>query len=225
MRELDGNSNAIINTPVFLDATCSGIQHLSALLLDLELGISVNLSPYNQDDKPNDIYSELLIHINKAINKYGEENIEYEKFSLIKLSRSDVKTSVMTKVYNVSQYGIAKQLENKFKSSDYSNLDNNSPSHSPILIESDTGAKVTNLESELIKSIKKNKLNRNNNDDTYFRAPGIDNKPVILSRQEIFKIANIINDQIFVVYPSLNNIYLYFIETAKLMIKLGIPIT
>ena len=217
MKELARNPNAILKTPVFLDATCSGIQHLSALLLDLELGISVNLSPYNQKDKPNDIYSELLIHINKAINKYGEDNIKYEKFSLIKLSRNDVKTSVMTKVYNVSQYGIAKQLENKFKSSDYSNLDNNS--HSP------TGEKVSNLESELIKSIKKNKLNRNNNDDTYFRAPGIDNKPVILSRLEIFKIANIINDQIFVVFPSLNNIYLYFIETAKLMIKIGIPIT
>jgi DNA-directed RNA polymerase, mitochondrial len=158
MKELDRNSNAVINTPVFLDATCSGIQHLSALLLDLELGTSVNLSPYNQDDKPNDIYSELLIHINKAINKYGEPKIEYEKFSLIKLSRSDVKTSVMTKVYNVSQYGIAKQLENKFKSSDYSKLDKSYPSPHSIGDPS--------IESELIKSIKENKLNRNNHDDT-----------------------------------------------------------
>lgn len=76
MRELDKNPNMTIKTPVFLDATCSGIQHLSALLLDLELGITVNLSPYNQEDKPNDIYSELLVHINKAINKYGEDIIQ-----------------------------------------------------------------------------------------------------------------------------------------------------
>lgn len=205
MRELDRNPQSIVRTPVFLDATCSGIQHLSALLLDLELGITVNLSPYNQEDKPNDIYSELLIHINKAINKFGDDDNEYEKFSLIKLNRSDIKTSVMTKVYNVSKYGMAKQLENKFKSTDYSDLDD--------------------ISKELIKSLKKNKLNRNNNNDTYFRAPGIDNKPVFLSRKDIFIIANIINDQIFVVYPSLNNIYSYFLEISKLMIRLGTPIT
>ena len=43
MRELDRDPNYIIKTPVFLDATCSGIQHLAALLRDLELGTIVNL--------------------------------------------------------------------------------------------------------------------------------------------------------------------------------------
>jgi DNA-directed RNA polymerase len=82
MKELHNNPNTIINTPVFLDATCSGIQHLSALLLDLELGISVNLSPYKQDDGPNDIYSDLIEPINKAINNYGEDNYDFAALSL-----------------------------------------------------------------------------------------------------------------------------------------------
>ena len=57
-------------------------------------------------------------------------------------------------------------------------------------------------------------------------STGNDNKPVIiLNKQDIFKIANILNDQIFVVFPSLNNIYSYFLNIAKLMIKLSIPIT
>lgn len=115
VKELHNNPNAIINTPVFLDATCSGIQHLSAILRDLELGISVNLTPY-QEDKPNDIYSELIDPINKAINKYGEENSKYANLSLIKLNRKIIKTSIMTKVYNVSTYGIAKQVESKLES-------------------------------------------------------------------------------------------------------------
>jgi DNA-directed RNA polymerase len=50
MRELHNNPLPIIKTPVFLYATCSGIQHLSALLLDLYLGIPVNLSPNRKMD-------------------------------------------------------------------------------------------------------------------------------------------------------------------------------
>lgn len=37
--------------------------------------------------------------------------------------------------------------------------------------------------------------------------------------------AKIIYEQIFVVYPSLNNIYNYFIKMTELTIKLGIPMT
>lgn len=99
---------------------------------------------------------------------------------------------------------MAKQLESKFKTSDFSNLNE--------------------MTLKLLNSLKKNKLNNQKN-ETSFRAYGIDNKPVILTKKDIFKIASIINEQIFVVYPSLNNIYSYFLEIAKIMIKLGIPIT
>lgn len=44
MRELDRDPKWIIKTPIFLDATCSGIQHLAALLKDVELGAMVNLN-------------------------------------------------------------------------------------------------------------------------------------------------------------------------------------
>jgi hypothetical protein len=203
MKEIDKNPKAIINTPVFLDATCSGIQHLAALLLDLELGISVNLSPYNQEDKPNDIYSELLYFINKAINKYGEEDPRYANLSLLELNRNEIKNSVMTKVYNVSRYGISKQLESKFKNK-----------------------KSCDISLELINSIQKNKKrDYKSKEENYFSATGKNNKTIFLSRADIFKIAEIINDQIFVVYPSLNNIYSYLLDITKILIKLGIPLT
>jgi DNA-directed RNA polymerase len=204
MKELHNNPNAIINTPVFLDATCSGIQHLSGLLRDLELGISVNLTPY-QEDKPNDIYSELIEPINKAINKYGEENQSCASLSLVKLNRKIIKTSIMTKVYNVSQYGIAKQIESKLEKL-------------PELNNSLTSDTINKISSDLSESLKKNNLNQ-------YITPGKENKPVLLNKKEIFKIAEIINNQIFVVFPSLNGIYSYFIEIAKIMVKLGIPIT
>jgi DNA-directed RNA polymerase len=199
MRELHNNPEAIIKTPVFLDATCSGIQHLSALLLDLELGISVNLSPYNQEDGPNDIYSDLINPINKAINKYGKDNSNFAHLSLVELNRKIIKTSIMTKVYNVSQYGISRQIESK--------------------LEKKEDDPIEQISSDLSKSLKQNKrLN-------LYYAPGKDNFPVILNKKEIFKIAEIINNQIFVIFPSLNNIYSYFIETAKIMVNLNLPIT
>ena len=37
--------------------------------------------------------------------------------------------------------------------------------------------------------------------------------------------AQIINEQIFIVYPSLNEIYSYFVDIAKIMVNLGIPIS
>lgn len=201
IKELHNNPLAIIKTPVFLDATCSGIQHLSALLLDLELGIKVNLSPYNQEHVPNDVYSDLISPINTAINKYGEENPTFANLSLIELNRKIIKTSIMTKVYNVSQYGIAKQIESKLESKEY-----------------DTST-IEKISSDLSSSLKENKrLN------LYF-APGKENTSILLNKSDIFKIAEIINNQIFVIFPSLNNIYSYFIETAKIMVDLGIPIT
>lgn len=201
MRELHKNSEAIIKTPVFLDATCSGIQHLSALLLDLELGISVNLSPYNQEEGPNDIYSDLIDPINKAINKFGEENQNFANLSVIKLNRKIIKTSIMTKVYNVSQYGIARQIESKLERK-----------------EEDTSA-IEQISSDLSSSLKKNKRLQ------LYIAPGKDNTSLLLNKSDIFKIAEIINNQIFVIFPSLNNIYSYFIDTAKIMVNLGIPLT
>jgi DNA-directed RNA polymerase len=139
MRELHINPKALINTPVFLDATCSGIQHLSALLLDLELGISVNLTPYKQEDGHNDIYYDLIEPINKVINKYGEDNHKISNLSLIELNRKIIKTSILTKVYNVSQYGIAKQIESKLENIEVDN------------------SQIDQISTDLSKSLRKNR--------------------------------------------------------------------
>lgn len=105
----------------------------------------------------------------------------------------------MTKVYNVSQYGIARQIESK--------------------LERKEDEVIEQISSDLSKSLKqKKKLN------LYF-APGKDKSLVLLNKTDIFKIAEIINNQIFVIFPSLNNIYSYFIETAKIMVEVSLPIT
>jgi DNA-directed RNA polymerase len=185
---------------VLLDASCNRIQHLSAILQDLELGIKVNLVTYNDETQPRDIYSELIEPINKAINSYGEKNIEYSNLSIIKLDRKIIKYIVMTKVYNVTLHGISDHLKSKF-----------------IKIENE------DITEEIVKEFKL-KLGKKSN---YYKAPGKNplKKYVYLTGSDIYKIASIVNEQIFVLFPSLNNIYNYFIEINKIVVKLGITLT
>jgi DNA-directed RNA polymerase, mitochondrial len=107
----------IVHLPVFLDATCSGIQHLAGILKDYETGSKVNLISQNKNDPVGDIYSDLINPSNDAINKYGNENLDNEDriFKDIKLTRGDIKGPFMTKNYNVSIFGMSEQLKSKFK--------------------------------------------------------------------------------------------------------------
>ena len=61
-------SNYIHSLPIFLDATCSGVQHFAAMLLDKNLAELVNLISTKDKDQINDFYSTLVPSINKAIN-------------------------------------------------------------------------------------------------------------------------------------------------------------
>lgn len=181
MKELKYNPNKIIYLPIYLDATCSGIQHLAAMLKDFETGSKVNLIPQKSSDKVSDLYSELIEPINGAINKFGREEKGFEYFQLIKLDRSHIKPPIMTKVYNVSVVGIADQLRSVFKKYKY------------------------------------NKLEK-------FLVPTIDNNTIEISYGDVFKIAQIIDKQIFISLPSLKHIFDYFKNIIRLLVKLNIPI-
>jgi DNA-directed RNA polymerase len=91
MRKLNENRLTKIYTPIFLDAKCSGIQHLAALIKDLELGSRVNLIPQSETDEVGDIYSYIVGPINNELNKLAKENIEFAHFENIALTRSIVK--------------------------------------------------------------------------------------------------------------------------------------
>jgi len=56
LRELDKDPNYKVHMPIFLDATCSGIQHIAALIKDFESGKKVNLIPQKKSDTVGDIY-------------------------------------------------------------------------------------------------------------------------------------------------------------------------
>lgn len=67
MKKLRDNPQHPINIPVFLDATCSGIQHFAGMILDYDLAKEVNLLKSETGDVK-DFYKHSAPIINKAIN-------------------------------------------------------------------------------------------------------------------------------------------------------------
>ena len=112
-KENKDRGKVIIRNPILFDATCSGIQHISALTLDKNLSIYSNvftdkLNP--STEKPEDFYMYALGLINDKLLNSDNPNIQN-----IKLKRNLIKTTVMTIPYNISLTGIGEQLEEHFK--------------------------------------------------------------------------------------------------------------
>lgn len=84
--------------PVAMDATCSGMQHLSAILRDPVGGMFTNLIP-NRGTEKEDIYAGVAAVAISSIQK-DRENLEQAKFWIDSgVSRGDAKRPVMTYVY------------------------------------------------------------------------------------------------------------------------------
>lgn len=199
MRKLEENRNVEIKMPVFIDATCSGIQHIAALIGDTELATKVNLIPniVKHHNKPDDIYQSLVDPINNAINEYGRNNSEFNALSNLYLTRKELKQPIMTLNYNVSVFGMKEQLYNSLKVT-------KSITENEVFSANEQNLKI----KEVTKIIGKTK----------------DKKEIELSNRDLIKIAMIIKENIFIHYPALKAIYDYFLEVAMFMKKLELPV-
>ncbi len=57
-----------------------------------------------------------------------------------------------------------------------------------------------------------------------FKVPNKNDEFTLLNKLQIFKIASIINNQLFLQYPTLKIIYDYFIGVTKLLLFLELPV-
>jgi hypothetical protein len=187
------NNDYPIRLPIFLDATCSGIQHLSAILKDINLGSHVNLIARSEKDDVGDIYKLAVEPINKAINKYGNQNNLYSNLIDIKLTRDILKTPIMTQVYNVTISGIFNQLKKK-------------------------------LNKQKVEHPTEKTKNGNPRHNTHYIVPIKKGKEKLILYTDVYKISEIIYNEIFNIFPALKEIYNYFINSAKLMVELKLPL-
>jgi DNA-directed RNA polymerase len=113
MNAKKGDQFCKLSNPILFDASCSGIQHISALTLDTNLAKYSNVYTEKRNpsaEKPEDFYSYALDLINDKLLKNENPNIKN-----ITLKRSSIKRTVMTIPYNISLMGVGEQLEQIFK--------------------------------------------------------------------------------------------------------------
>ena len=170
----------------------------------------MNLVAQSSTDVVGDIYSFILDPVNNEINKFGKENPEFNHFTRLQLERGDVKHPTMTKLYNVTIYGMKEQFKSKF---DKIKLNENNENNLSLIADYEIASAFA---SNFDKVIKKNTV--------LYKAPGIDGY-VLLSSKDLYQIAKIINDTIFLLFPSLKLIYDYLIGMSDLLTKAKLPIT
>lgn len=101
----------IINNPILFDASCNGLQHLSAMTFETALARETNLiGSRDPSQRPNDFYQKMSNSFQEVLNDSSNE-----KFKEIQSNRKLVKHSVMTITYNVSQKGVVDQIKDQFK--------------------------------------------------------------------------------------------------------------
>ena len=104
--------------PVHMDATCSGLQHLSAILCDAVGGLYVNLFDASFVGPKQDIYSKTATETLKALRLDLESPDEVirmyaELWLATEIPRDMAKTPVMTYVYGATLRGTAEFVQTK----------------------------------------------------------------------------------------------------------------
>nr|QWO71409.1 RNA polymerase [Termitomyces sp. T123] len=113
--DLDPNKY-VSRLPVYLDATCSGLQHLSTMINDTNLAKHVNIKRSNKDDMPMDVYSHMISYVQTKIQEYIKKDNSLAILNNINITRSFIKPGIMTISYGSTSRGIAEQLKiNNFK--------------------------------------------------------------------------------------------------------------
>lgn len=107
---LNNPENFISHLPIYIDATCNGLQHLSAMMNDLSLGKYVNIFKSSYNDIPKDIYSEMVLKVKNDITELIKSDKSFIKLEQLNIIRSFVKRSIMTIPYGVTIKGISEQL-------------------------------------------------------------------------------------------------------------------
>ena len=103
------NKETIIYNPILFDASCNGLQHLSALTRELDTAIKLNLISSNNssEDIPQDFYTNALDIIQKVLDNSDNEKLKninsvFKIFFTFKLNFNSIKTS--TKYYANNNY-------------------------------------------------------------------------------------------------------------------------
>lgn len=107
---LENPEGYICHLPVAVDGSCSGLQHYSAMLRDMDGAKHVNLIP---SEEPEDVYKEVSNIVNELV--MGEkDNLFAQEWLDHKIDRKVTKRATMTLCYGSKQYGWREQIMEDF---------------------------------------------------------------------------------------------------------------
>lgn len=93
---------------IAMDGSCNGLQNYSAMLRDEIGGAATNLVP---QDKPADVYQEVVDVVNKIVEDEANKGEEMAQAWLGKIDRKLAKRNVMTVPYGSKVYGMKEQIK------------------------------------------------------------------------------------------------------------------
>lgn len=102
----------VSHLPVYMDGTCNGLQHFSAMLRDEVGAKATNLIP---QDKPNDIYAQVANIVKDKAEMAAHQGDQWANAWVPIITRSTVKQPVMTLPYGATLRGMSGQLEEWLK--------------------------------------------------------------------------------------------------------------
>ena len=107
-KEINDNNqdNLYISNPILFDASCNGLQHLSALTREINVAEETNL--IYSGDLPKDFYGFAANVVQKYIDISENDNI-----NKLNINRDFIKKTVMTIPYNITSYGISEHIKEK----------------------------------------------------------------------------------------------------------------
>ena len=235
------NYNIEIRIPILFDASCSGIQHLSALTTDTKIAQLVNLL---NNDSPSDFYQYCLDEIVKIINSIPDNGFNKgfkDKILKLNIDRKWLKHSIMTIPYNVTNIGISDKLTKYFESF---YLDKNE------LIKLESGKvdlnqikkdkqnilpykKDTIKKDKLINKDQVKNTNREENKGTYIYIPFKEilfnendeaNNNLYFTSKELLYFSSLVKNTVLNIIPPFTNLKNYFDNMIEIMKKLDLPV-
>ena len=196
----DQPNNFISRIPIYLDATCSGLQHLASMTTDLNLANYVNLLKSSPDKEPNDVYSLMVDLVNDKLTQTNNTNI-----IKLNITREFIKRGIMTIPYGVTIRGIKEQLISDFF------IKTNETHKYTLTHTSQAIQKVSNLYK-----LRNNKFLK--------KDPYVTVENFRLSGSEIMNLAKLIHSTLYDTYPSLTKLITYLKNMNKLLMKLNLNI-
>jgi DNA-directed RNA polymerase len=88
---LNDSKKFVSRLPIYKDATCSGLQHLSLMTNNTNLAKYVNILKSNENEIPNDVYTYMVKRVNEEINILISNFNTFIKLTLLNINRKFIK--------------------------------------------------------------------------------------------------------------------------------------